>query len=45
MGGESGSSNLILVERWCCNGGGHSGTPQSKPYMSSETSSSDSDMS
>ena len=51
MGGESGSSNLILAERWCPNGGGYRGTPQSKPYMSSSeassampTSSNDSDM-
>ena len=56
MGGESGSSNLILVERWCRNGGGH-GTLQLNPYrsrssetpsdmsLSSETSSNDSDMS
>ena len=51
MGGESGSSNLMLVERWCPNGGGHRGTPPSQPYIiSSEassampTSSNDSDM-
>ena len=40
MGGESGSSNLMLVERWCPNGGGHRGTPPSQPYIiSSEASS------
>ena len=40
MGGESGSSNLMLVERWCPNGGGHRGTPPSKPcIISSEASS------